>query len=82
MTLLTRIEAASLLGVSSHTLARAATDAEFGGRAEKNGLLPPLAGYGGNGAALYDEAAVRAALASREVAALAGRLRAVKKPRL
>ncbi len=75
MIAVSRRDAADLLDVSRHTLARAATDAAFGSRAEAAGLLPPVAGYVGN-RPVYDLSAVQAVLATREVAALAGRLRA------
>jgi hypothetical protein len=76
--LMDRRTAADFLGVSVKTLAKAATDPVYGPRSEASGVLPPVAVYRSN-RALYCEAEIRACLATRETAELAGRLRAKQK---
>lgn len=76
---LDRRSTAEMLGVSISTLNRAATDVAFGERAESAGLLPPMASCIGPVRYALDD--VRKALATREVAAKAGRLRARKAAR-
>lgn len=71
---LDRRTTAEMLGVSVSTLARAATDVAFGDRAEASGLLPSMVSNQGPVRYALDD--IRAALANREVAAMAGRLRA------